>query len=83
MCLRAEFRGVISVTISHKTMLGSSLPPVGGMGFMPFLRYVCVCLRIVVSNSYCVVVFVCLVFRVLYVASLSGLSIFYCSFGIL
>ena len=36
-------------------MLDSSLPSVVGMGFMPFLRYVCVCLRIVVSNTYCVV----------------------------
>jgi hypothetical protein len=45
----------------------------------------CVCLRIVVANTYCVVffVFVCLVFCVPYVASFSGLSIFYCSFGIL
>jgi hypothetical protein len=40
-------------------MLDSSLPPVVCMGFMSFLRYVCVCLRIVVSNTYryCVVVF--------------------------
>ena len=38
-----------------KTMLGLSLPPVVCMGFMFFLRYVCVCLRIVVSNTYCVV----------------------------
>ena len=37
----------------------------------------CVFLRIVVSNTYCVVVFFCLVFCVPYVASFSRLSIFY------
>ena len=37
----------------------------------------CVFLRIVVSNTYCVVFFFCLVFCVPYVASFSRLSIFY------
>ena len=40
-----------------------------------------VCLRIVVSNTYCVFVFVLFVF--VYVANFSGLSFFYCLFGIL
>jgi len=48
-----------------KTMLGS-LPRVVCIGFMSFLRYVCVCLRIVVSNTYCVVFFCLFVFCFVY-----------------
>ena len=50
--------------------------------FMSYLRY----LRIVVSNTYCVVLCFCLFFFVLcdlsYGASFSSLTIFDCSFGI-
>ena len=45
---------------------------------------ICVCLRIVVSNTYCVAFLLCFSSScVLYVASFSGLSIFDCHFGIL
>jgi len=45
-----------------------------------YLRY----LRIVVSNTYCVVFLICLSSSsVPYAASFSGLLIFYCLFGIL
>jgi hypothetical protein len=45
---------------------------------------ICVCLRIVVSTTYCVAFLLCISSScVLYVASFSGLSILYCPFGIL
>ena len=46
-----------------------------------FIYVICVCLRIVVSNTYCVVFFFSSC--VPYIASFSGLSIFDCPFGIL
>ena len=49
--VRSQFRVVMSVTtVTSKTMFGSSLPPV--------IYVICVCLRIVVSNTYCVATFV-------------------------
>jgi hypothetical protein len=52
-------------------------------GFMSYLRYL-FCLRIVMYNTYCVVFLFCLSSScVPYVASFSGLSIFYYPFGIL
>ena len=45
---------------------------------------ICVCLRVVVSNTYWVLFLFCLPSScVLYVSSFSGLSIFECPFGIL
>jgi len=41
---------------------------------------ICVCMRIFVSNTYCIVFLSS--YCVPYVASFSGLSIFYCQFGI-
>ena len=52
-------------------------------GIMSYLL-ICVCLRVVVSSTYCVLFWFCLPSScVLYVSSFSGLSIFECSFGIL
>ena len=59
-------------------MFDSSLPPVGCLIYV-----ICVCLRIVVSNTYCAVFFLLVSSSCVYVASFSGLSMFYCSFGIL
>ena len=45
---------------------------------------ICGCLRIVMSNTYCVVFLLCFSSScVPYVASFSGLSFFYCPFGVL
>jgi hypothetical protein len=44
---------------------------------------ICVCLYIVVSSAYCVVLLLCLSPSCVYVASFAGLSILDCSFGIL
>ena len=51
-------------------------------GKLSSMNYYCVCLHIVVSNTYCVGFFLSS-FCVLYVASFTGLSIYYCPFGIL
>ena len=77
MSLCSEFRVVMSVTISAYSVRLYHQLFVGGL--MSYLRY-CICLHIVVSNTYCVVflfVLLCLV------ASFSGMSIFYCPFGII
>jgi hypothetical protein len=56
-----------------KTMFGSSLPTV-----------ICICLHLVVSNTYCVVFLFCFSSScVRYVASFCGLSIFDFHFGLL
>ena len=60
---RSEFCVVLSVTCYNfriKTMFGSSLPPVV-CECSCFIYVICVCLRIEVSNAYCVVCvfFVC------------------------
>jgi hypothetical protein len=67
-----------------KTMFGSSLPPVVCRSVHVNLIYViCGCLRIVVSNAYCVLYLFCFSSCcVPYVASFSGFSIFDCLFGI-
>ena len=46
----------------HKTMFGPSLPPVV---CLCLIHVICVCMRIVVSNTYCVVFFFRLVYRML------------------
>jgi hypothetical protein len=52
-------------------------------GIMSYLL-ICVCLRVVVSNTYWVLFLFCLPSScVLYVSSFSGISIFECPFGIL
>ena len=63
-------------------MFGSSLPPVVCKEGSCLINVICVCLRILVSNTYCVVF--CFEFRCLvpYVTSFSGLSICDCPFGI-
>jgi len=68
-----------------KMMFGSSLPASSCLWEGSRLIYViCVCLRILESNTYCVVFLFCFSsFCVLYVASFSGLSIFDCLFSIL
>jgi hypothetical protein len=86
MYLRSEFHVVIDVRydFSIYTMLGSSLPPVVCRGGSRHIYVICVCLRIVVSNTYCGVLFVLFSSScVPYVDSSSGLSIFSCPFGIL
>ena len=74
----------------HNTMFDSSLHLVvygerGGGGGGLCLNYViCVCLRIVLSNTCCVVFLICFSSSCIsYVASFSGLSIFDCPFGTL
>ena len=59
MSFRYEFRIDMSVTINAKTMIGSSYLQllVGGLNF---IYVICVCLRIVVSNTYYVVFLFCL-----------------------
>ena len=53
-------------------------------GRMVLIYITCVCLRIVMCNTYCVVFLFCFFSScVPYVASFSGLSIFDCPFGIL
>ena len=67
-----------------KIMFGSSLPPVVCRRAHVLFTFFCVCVRLVVSNTYCVIVFVCFSsFCVHYVASFSGLSICDYPFGIL
>jgi hypothetical protein len=67
--LRSEFRVVMSVTISVFT---SGCLQVGSC----LIYIICFCFRIVASNTYCVVFFVCFSSScVPYVASFSGLSI--------
>ena len=66
-----------------KTMFGSSFPPVVSRRARVYLRYMCL-LCIVVSNTYCVVFFLCLSsFCAPYFAGFSGLSIFDSTFGII
>ena len=57
-----------------KTVFGSSLPPVFFVGGSCLIYVICVCLRIVVSNTYCVV-FLLSLCCVSYVASFTGLCI--------
>ena len=59
--LRSEFRGVMSVTISAlKMMFGSSLPPVVcRRNHVLFIYVICVCLHVMVANTYCVVFLFC------------------------
>ena len=65
-------------------MFYSSLPPTVCRRAHAFIYVICVCLRIVVSNAYCVVFLLCLSSScVPYVASFSGLSIYDCPYGIL
>ena len=67
----------------QKTMFGSLLPPVVCRRAHVFFYVICVYLRVVVSNTYCVVFFFRFSwFWVRYIASCAGLSIFcslYCS----
>ena len=88
LSLRSEFRVVMSVTISALKRCSVRLYLqlfVGG--FMSYLQkhvLICVCLRIVVSNTYCVVflfVFICLVHPMLPVSL--DCPFFYFPFGIL
>ena len=80
--LRSEFRVVMSVTISAYKLCSVRLYLqlfVGGL--MSYLRYFCVYVSIVVSNTYCVpYLFSCSSSCVLYLASFSGLSFFDCTF---
>ena len=66
-------------------MFGSSLPPVVGRMSRVLFTLFCVCLRIVVSNTYRDCVFVCLrlVSCVPNVANFSGYSILDCLCGFL
>jgi hypothetical protein len=75
VCLRSAFRVVMSVTISACSVRLYLQLFVGDV----YLIYViCVCLRIVVSNIYCVVFLFCFSSScVPSVASFSGLSNFY------
>ena len=71
-----------------KTMFGSFLPPVvcrrAHVFFFLFFNVICVCLRIVVCNAYCICYCFFLSSSCLpYIASLPWLSILYCPFGIL
>jgi hypothetical protein len=65
-----------------KTMFALSLPPVVCRRIHVLFTLFCVCLHIEVSNTYCVVFLLWLFSSgILYIASFSGLSIFYCHFG--
>jgi hypothetical protein len=58
-----------------ETMFGSSLPPV----VCSLIYVICLCFRLVMSNTYCVVFLLCFSsFCTPYVASFSGLSFFDC-----
>ena len=60
LSLRSKFRDVMSVTISAlKTMFGSSLPPVVCSTHVLFIYVICVSLRVMVANTYCVVFLFC------------------------
>jgi len=62
-----------------KTMFGSSLSPVVCKRVSCFIYVICVCLRIVMSNTYCVMFLFCVSLScVPYVASFSGFSIVDC-----
>ena len=65
-------------------MIGLPLPPVVRIrvrGFIYVIYVIYVCLRLVVSNAYCVVFLLCFSSScVPDVASFSGLSFFYCPF---
>ena len=82
--LRSVFRVVMSVTISTKK--GCSVlfvPPVGCRELISYLRHVCVCLRIMLFNIFCVAFLFCFSSScVPYVGSFSRLSIVDCLFGI-
>jgi hypothetical protein len=82
--LRSEFRVVMSVTISHKNDIRFVFTSRCLYEGSCLIYFICVCLRIVVSNTYCVVLQLCFVVRCLvYVAGFSGLSICDCHFGFL
>jgi hypothetical protein len=83
MCLYV-LSSVLSIMISHKKACSVRLCfQLFVWGLISYLRF-CVCLRIVVSNTCCVVFLFCLSWScVPYVASFSGLSIFDCPFGVL
>jgi len=73
--LRSEFRVVMSVTKFHiKSMFGSFYKQL-----LCLIYVICVCLPIVVYNTYCVMSWFC----VPYVASFSGLSVFGCPVSVL
>jgi hypothetical protein len=57
MCLRAEFRGVMSLTISAYKRCSVRLYLQLFVWGSCLFYVMCVCLPIVVSNTYCVVVF--------------------------
>ena len=66
MSLRSEFRVVMSVTISaYKRCSGSSLPPVVLYEGACLIYLICVCLRKVLPNTYCVLFFALLVYVLL------------------
>jgi hypothetical protein len=74
----------------HKTMFGSSLPPVVCRKAIRLIYVICVCLRRVVSTTYCVVFLFCFCSScVPYVSRFSGLSNFHhtyskgCPLGVL
>ena len=83
--LRSEFPVVMSVTIPHKNyvrfVFTSSCLKEGSC----LIYVICVCLRVMVSNTYCVVLFLfCFSSSsVPYVPSFSEISIFDCPFDIL
>ena len=72
-----------------KTTFGSSLPPVVCRQGSCHVYVICVCLPIVVSNTYCVLYLFCfgfffvLVLCTIYIAGFSGLYLFDCFFRIL
>jgi hypothetical protein len=56
LSLSSEFRGVMSVTISAlKTVFGSLPPVVCRRTHVLFIYVICVSLRVMVANTYCVV----------------------------
>ena len=74
----------VRYNVRIKTMFGSSLPPVVCRRVSCFIHVICACLRIAVSNTYCVVFLYYLSSSCIpYVASFSGLFNFDWRFGIL
>ena len=79
--LRSEIRVVVRYDFRMKTMLGLSLLQLFVGGSISYLRYFCLFANSGVQHIFCCVFFSSSC--VPCVASFSGMSLFYCAFGIL
>ena len=84
MCLHSEFHVAMSVSIDFRIKNDVRLYLELFVGMFMLSYVICVCLRVVVPYTYCVLFLHCFSLScVPYVASFSGLSIFDCPFGII